>query len=126
MFGIIGAAVLTAAAVLIIKPKNAELAMILSVAAGTVLLIAILGNAAQIFSEINGILESSGVNTKYFAAALKALGICYISQLAADICYDFGQTALSKKIELAGKVMIVVLSLPLVKGILEIALRLMK
>ncbi len=126
MFGIIGVAVLTAAAVLIIKPKNAELAMLLSVAAGTVLLIVILGNAAQIFSEINGILESSGVNTKYFAVALKALGICYISQLAADVCHDFGQTALSKKIELAGKVMIVVLSLPLVKGILEIALRLMK
>ncbi|MEE1277947.1 MAG: SpoIIIAC/SpoIIIAD family protein, partial [Acutalibacteraceae bacterium] len=57
----------------------------------------------------------------YMKTALKALGICYITQFAADVCRDFGQTALASKAELAGKCAIFLLSLPLVTSIVEIA-----
>ncbi len=67
------------------------------------------------------VIESAGVENAYMKTALKALGICYITQFAADTCRDFGQTALASKAELAGKCAVFLLSLPMVTNIVEIA-----
>ena len=44
---------------------------------------------------------------------LKALGICYITQLAADTCKDAGQQAIATKVELAGKVAVLAIAMPM-------------
>ncbi len=67
------------------------------------------------------VIDATGVENQYMKTALKALGICYITQFAADVCRDFGQTALASKAELVGKCAVFLLSLPLVTNIVEIA-----
>ena len=54
----------------------------------------------------------------------KALGICLLSQLAADACRDAGENAMAEKAELAGKVFLLLLALPLFEKIAELALTL--
>ena len=44
---------------------------------------------------------------------LKTLGVCFLTQLSADSCRDAGEGALAAKVELAGKLFIVILALPL-------------
>lgn len=53
---------------------------------------------------------------------LKSIGICYICQFSADSCRDSGQSALASKIELAGKVAVVLLCLPLLEEIVNLAM----
>ena len=57
---------------------------------------------------------------------LKALGVSVLTQLAADACRDSGETALSNKVELAGKVTILLLCLPLVKAMIQLSAGLIK
>ena len=52
----------------------------------------------------------------------KTLGICFLAQFAADSCRDAGESALASKVELAGKISILVLSLPLFEDIAQTAL----
>ncbi len=116
--------VLTAAAVLLIKRYTPEHAMLLSVAAGAVLLAVSVASAAGMLIEIKELFESAGLRPELFKTVLKALGICYITSFAADVCRDFGQASLAAKAELCGKLATVGLTLPLTKEILSVALEL--
>ena len=49
----------------------------------------------------------------------KALGICYITGIAGDLCQDCGESALAKTVELWGRLSLVLLSLPLLETLLR-------
>jgi stage III sporulation protein AD len=58
--------------------------------------------------------------------ALKAVGIGYITEFAADTAIDGGQTALSSKITLAGRTLLFIIALPVIKDLLSLAVRLVE
>lgn len=64
--------------------------------------------------------ETSGLSS-YLTLLMKALGIALTTELCADICRDCGESALGSGIEFAGKAEILLLSLPLMKQIMETA-----
>ena len=113
--GIIGALL-----VLVIKQYKPEYAIIVSIATAVVLLAYIIGFVSPIVSEIKGIMQDVNVSEKYFIALVKAVGICYLTQFACDICKDAGQNAICLKIELAGRIGICAVALPLYKDLIEI------
>ena len=51
---------------------------------------------------------------------LKALGMALVSKLCADVCRDSGETALAGGVESAGRIAILVLSLPTFAKILAL------
>ena len=55
------------------------------------------------------------------AVIIKSLGICYITQLAADTCKDAGEGAMAGRIELSGRVAVLILALPMFTALLQIA-----
>lgn len=57
----------------------------------------------------------------YLSLLMKTLGITVTTQICADICRDCEEGAVASGIELAGKAEILLLSLPLIKEIIEIA-----
>jgi stage III sporulation protein AD len=57
---------------------------------------------------------------------LKALGIAVLIQTSADLCRDNNNAALAGAVELAGKVMILTLAIPLLRAAAEIAVGLIK
>lgn len=74
-----------------------------------------------VIDKITLLTLETGVNTNYTGTLLKSLGICFICQFSSDICKDAGQNALSSKVELAGKIMILILALPLIDEVLSTA-----
>ena len=52
----------------------------------------------------------------------KALGICYLTQFAADSCRDAGESALAVKAEIAGRIAVLLISLPLLSQVASTAM----
>lgn len=52
---------------------------------------------------------------------LKALGIGMLTQTAAELCRDAGDSAIASKLELLGKAEILVLALPFISDLLSMA-----
>ncbi len=52
---------------------------------------------------------------------IKALGIAVVSQITAEICRDCGESAFASKVELAAKINILLLAMPLITDIVTIA-----
>ncbi len=121
VFKILALCITVAALCIIIKPKNAEYALLVSVAAGVCIAVLLFKNLAAAIQTINQKLEGYGVQSEYFKIALKAVGIGYVTSFIADVCRDSGQTSLAQKAIFAGKCAIFIMSVPLMISILDTA-----
>ncbi len=126
IFKILALLLVSAILSIILKQKNGEYALLISVFAGVVTALLILRHLSSSISSIEKYIEDYGIETQYFKTAVKALGIGYITSFTADACRDSGQTSLASKAELAGKTAIFIISLPLLVSVLDIAVGLIK
>lgn len=108
-------------AILFLKQRSSEYAFLVSLASGCVVIFFVLSLLKGRLEDIKNTIEELGVDTEYFTIALKAVGIGYITSFVADSCKDAGQNAMASKAELAGKVAIFILTIPMVTGILKTA-----
>lgn len=118
-------AVVIIAAVLVtsLRTRLGEYSFVLALATIVVVLVSVLGNLFGAVSKLRDLFSQSGNVGVYFTVALKALGISYITSFAADLCRDFGLSSLAQIAEIAGKIAIFVLSLPLMTAVLQAALK---
>jgi stage III sporulation protein AD len=63
--------------------------------------------------------ENASINMVYVQTILKIIGIAYIAEFGAQIAKDAGQGAMASKIELAGKVLIMIMAIPIISVIIE-------
>jgi stage III sporulation protein AD len=122
--GIAGIAVCAAVIAAMLRRYHQEYSVILGIAAEVVILLEVFRNVSPVLNQVGGLLSSSGLSSQYAVILLKTLGICFLAQFAADACRDAGENALASQVELAGKVAIVVLSLPLFQKIASTAVAL--
>lgn len=119
IYELLAMALLSAIAIALIRQYKPELALPLAVASGAILMVASLKAFLPVFASLKELAETSGIKGEYFKIMLKALGICYITQFASEVCVDFGQTSLGSKIELCGKLALAAISLPLVISLIK-------
>ena len=94
--------------------------------AGSVLLIgAALALYAPVLSRVQTLFAQTGAGA-YTDVVLRALGIALICELTAVFCRDLGENTLAEGVQLFGKLEILVLSLPLVDKVLEMAKELLQ
>ena len=105
-----------------VKQYKKEYAILVGLAVITVILFATLDTVAEAIQEISTITEMSGVDVRYFMAVMKVVGVAYITQFGAEILRDGGENAIALKVELAGKVYILGLTLPIVTEFLEVCI----
>lgn len=79
---------------------------------------------SQTVETVKNFAEGTGYS-EYAVIMLKALGIAYISSLTETVCREAGEGMLAAACEFSGKVEIIVLSLPLISSILDIAAELL-
>lgn len=109
---------------LVLYSYKPEYSMAVAIAAGCFIFFLIIKNVIPAIKNFESILSKANISSDYFKIAFKALGICYVTQFAADVCRDFGQSSLASKAILAGKCAIFLLSVPLLRNIIEIAVNL--
>ena len=126
VFQLVGIAFITAVAVILIKNTKPELAFAVSVAGGIILLLITsetFRGALSVFSEI---AEVTGIDASLVKIILKMIGIGYLVEFSAGILSDFGQNSLADKLVFAGKILVLVLALPIVRSVLELVKQLLE
>ena len=126
IFKILIALIIAAVFGVLLRQYRPDISLLLITITAVIALLIILTALTKPFDTIIQKLETHGIELSYFKIALKALGIGYVTSLAADICRDAGQTALASLSETAGKCGIFLLSLPLVINIVDLALGFIK
>ena len=74
----------------------------------------------SVISLINSLILNSSIDSSYIKIILKVIGISYLVEFGKDICKDAGESAIANKIEMAGKVIVVSVSIPVIASLIEI------
>lgn len=111
--------------ILILKQYQKAQGVLVSIAICSMILLAIMPEIKQIFETAENIYSQSNLNLSYFTVLCKAVGISYLTQLGIDICKDCGEQAISTVVELCGRVLLVLLALPLFVTLAETVLEMM-
>lgn len=125
IISVIGAALICTILCVTLKQYKPEYAVIVSIAAAVLLVSGVIGDISEIIAQIKNILSISSVPTSYIYILLKCLGVCILTQFACEAAKDAGQSSIASKIELAGKIAVISISLPLFGEILSIVAELL-
>ncbi|PKG25686.1 stage III sporulation protein AD [Niallia nealsonii] len=116
---IVGIALISTFLVLIIKEQKPNIAFLLVVFVGCTIFLFLVDQIAAIIHMIEKIALNAKVNTVYVETILKIVGIAYIAEFAVQITKDAGQASIASKIELAGKIIILSMAVPILTVLVE-------
>ncbi|RVT65274.1 stage III sporulation protein AD [Niallia taxi] len=119
MLQIVGIALISTFLALIIKEQKPNIAFLLVVFVGCVIFLFLVDQIASIIEMVERIALNAKVNTVYVETILKIIGIAYIAEFAVQITKDAGQGAIASKIELAGKILILAMAVPILTVLVE-------
>ena len=102
----------------ILKQYKPEFAVQISIAAGVIIFFAISDLLKDTYLFLENLTQSIGIDILYINILFKIIGISYLCEFASAICNDAGESAMAIKINIAGKVTLLYLSLPILEKLL--------
>lgn len=102
-----------------VRQYRHEFGMLAGLATVVVIFIYAADMLGGIISGMENLINETGVEVKYFTSVVKVVGIAYITQFGAEILRDSGENAVALKLELAGKIFIMGLTLPIISDFLH-------
>lgn len=104
----------------LMKSVHKEFSIYIILATVIVLFLMILDKMTEVFVFLRNIYDSVPYGKTFFPIIFKVLAVAYITDLTAQLCRDAGESAVGGKVELAGKILIFYLALPILTAILEL------
>ena len=117
---IAGLAICAIVLISIVKAYKPEFSIYVVIASSLLILYFIIDNLKYGFLYLTKIYEQLDTGKDYFPIIIKILAVAYITEFTSQICQDAGEKAISSKVELAGKVIIFYLSIPIFISILQL------
>ena len=116
---IIGVAFVSTFIIVLLKQYKPEFVIYVSILAGIIIFGMVVFKLSSIIELLRSLSSKLGVNSKFFMILIKITGIAYLSEFAVNVCKDAGETAIASKVEVAAKIIIIGMSIPIVAALLE-------
>lgn len=120
-----GVALLAALVILLLREARSSVALPAKMAATLFFFCAALPLYVLILGRVEAIFAESGA-ADYATPLLRAAGVALICEITASVCRDLGENGVAGGVQMLGKLEILVLCLPMVDDVLEIAKELLK
>ncbi len=104
---------------LALKDEKKELAYFVLLASGIIIIIFIIPKMKAIVLFLETVSIKTGVDIIYLNTIFKILGIAYLTTFCTELCKDAGASSLASKVEVAGKVIILSLGVPILMAVLK-------
>lgn len=118
LFKVFGVALIAAMTITLFRKWGSDFSTLLKVAAGAIVAAACVSGIAPIVEYVRELGEAA-LPWETVEGMLRVLAVAMVTHICATICRDCGEATLGGYLELGGKVEIIVLTLPMIKDIVE-------
>ena len=101
------------------KGGKQEFGICLVLIAGFLIFSGVIEQLEQILKMVKDYVAELKVVGPFLSVMYKMIGIAYVAEFAAGLCKDAGYSALSGQIEMAGKITIISLSMPIILEVID-------
>lgn len=123
IFKVVGFVLVALSLVIVLKSsKKDDFALLVIIISSVVLLGYLILQLEDIVNILNELVLKSGIDSEYLKLLLKVTGIVYVVELASNICKDAGSNVLASKMEMVGKISIVVITIPILSSVISVVM----
>lgn len=97
---------------LALRKYNGEISALIIISAVVLMCLIALPVLSQLFGSVTDLMSAANIKNEYISILIKSLGICYITQISVDICKENGSQSVASQLEIAGKLIILLLAIP--------------
>lgn len=109
---------------IILKKINGEYSTLISIGACLFIISYTFVRLKDLVNYLEALTSYIQLDLVYFEVIMKMIGIAYICEFASCICKDAGYSAVASQIELAGKVSMLAISIPVLLSVIDMVVML--
>lgn len=125
IFKIVGIGIVATFFAVILKNVRQDFSLYISLITGILIFTMILGELSYVVQTLNTLARRVNIEFDYFTTLLKIIGMAYLVEFGAQISRDAGENSIAMKIELGGKVIIMVLAIPILLSLMELIIKIL-
>lgn len=110
---------------MLMKNYRPEFSLYVVIATVLIMFAMILYRLTTVLDFLESVYQQISYGRNFFTILLKVLAVAYIADFVGQVCKDAGESAIADKVELAGKVMIFYLAVPVMMTVLELVNRML-
>lgn len=122
---IIGVGLIAVIIIMILKQYKPEFAIYASIITGIIIIFLVLDKLTGVITLLSNLSNKASINNEFIMILLKITGIAFLTEFAVSICKDSGEAAIASKIDFAGKIIMVSISIPIIAGLLELIIKIL-
>ena len=120
IFQIVAIAIVATVLSVLIKSQKPEIGIYISLVTGVVVFIFVVSKLQSVIEILNQLANKINIDDIYLSTILKIVGIAYIAEFGAQVCKDAGEGVIASKIEFAGKILIMVMAVPILVSLMDL------
>jgi stage III sporulation protein AD len=125
-YAVFGFGLLVTILLVILRKERPEIAVLLALVAAALILGGLLQKISEVLLVFETLAIKADLNRDYLKLTVKIVGFAYLAGFGVQICKDAGEHSIAAKLELAGKIFILGLGLPVMAGLLNLILSVFK
>ncbi len=115
LVGVVGALIF-----IYLKSNSSELSGLTAIATGILILLLTVDYVVQAVAFFKTMTESTGIDGGVFKIIIKIVAISYLADFSSSLCSDLGVSSLGEKVNFASRLIIFVLSFPVILNLFNI------
>lgn len=123
---IIGIGILGMISGALVKESKPSLAIGINIATVSLIFVYIMSKIGYVIDAVDTISSHIDIERKQLDIIMKIIGISYLTSFGSEVTKDAGFSAIASKIELAGKLIIVAYSIPILVSLLNLLINILK
>ena len=96
-----------------LKSNSSDLAGLVVVATGILILLLTVDYVIETVTFFKKIGQNTGIDSSFLKIIVKIVAVSYLADFSSSLCADLGSTNLGEKVSFAGRIIIFVLSFPI-------------
>ena len=116
---IVGISLVVTSVGAILKQFRPEMAVQLTIVASVALFIVVMDKVKLVVDLLESLANQANISSFYLLIVLKIVGVAFIAELGSQICRDAGDGALAAKVDIAARISVIVLAMPIITAIIQ-------
>jgi stage III sporulation protein AD len=103
----------------ILREQKPEIAIQVSIVTGLIIFIFVISKMNSVITVLKYFATKTNIDILYFTTILKVIAVAYITEFGAQVCKDAGESSIASKIEFGGKVIIMIMAIPIMAALMD-------
>ena len=122
---IMAIAFVTVLTYIITKQVKPEIAILISIVGGIILIISTINLLGSVVNSFYDIFKKTGIESSILTPLIKVIAIGYIAEFGANICVDAGVSSIADKILFCAKIIILIIVMPMLTTTIDLIMELL-